>query len=230
MRKAYFFSGLGADERVFGFLKLEIDQKRCIKWVLPKIGEGLTDYAKRIVEEQFDKNENEPVVLIGVSFGGIVATEVSKLVKTEKLILISSIKTRHEIPLIYQIAGHLKLHVLMPAANLKSANFLTYRMFGLKEKAHKQLLKTILKETDSRFLKWAMNEIVNWRNEIVPENTVHIHGTRDWILPFRCVKNVVAVLGGGHLMVITHSSELTEIINITLKIVKKCAVKSSSPK
>lgn len=219
MRKAYLFSGLGADERVFGFLKLEFDQKRCIKWASPKTGEGLIDYAKRIVEEQFDKEEAEPVVLIGVSFGGIVATEVSKLVKTEKLILISSIKTRREIPLIYRIAGFLKLHVLIPATMLKSANFFTYFLFGVKEKERKQLLKTILKETDSRFLKWAMNEIVNWRNEIVPENTVHIHGTRDWILPFRCVKNVVEILGGGHLMIITHSLELSKIINTRLKII-----------
>lgn len=219
MRKAYFFSGLGADERVFGFLKLEFDQKRCIKWASPKTGEGLIDYAKRIVEEQFDKEEAEPVVLIGVSFGGIVATEVSKLVKTEKLILISSIKTRHEIPMVYRIAGFFKLHVLMPITMLKSANFLTYFLFGVKEKAHKQLLKTILEETGSRFLKWAMNEIVNWRNEIVSENTLHIHGTRDWILPFRCVKNVVEVLGGGHLMIITHSLELSKIINTRLKII-----------
>lgn len=213
MRKAYLFSGLGADERVFGFLKLEFDQKRCIKWASPKTGEGLIDYAKRIVEEQFDKEEADPVVLIGVSFGGIVATEVSKLVKTEKLILISSLKTRREIPLTYRVAGFLKLHVLMPATMLKSANFLTYFLFGVKEKAHKQLLKTILKESDSRFLKWAMNEIVNWRNELVSEKTVHIHGTRDWILPFRCVKNVVVVLGGGHLMVITHAGEVSNFID-----------------
>ena len=213
MRKAYLFSGLGADERVFYFLKLEFDQKRCIKWVLPKECESLTDYAKRIVEEQFDKEEKEPVVLIGVSFGGIVAMEVSKLVKTEKLILISSIKTRHEIPMVYRIAGFFKLHVLMPITMLKSANFLTYFLFGVKEKEHKQLLKTILEETDSRFLKWAMNEIVNWRNEIVSENTLHIHGTRDWILPFRCVKNVVVVLGGGHLMVITHAGKVSNFID-----------------
>lgn len=216
-RTAYLFSGLGADERVFDQLNLHIDQKRCIKWVSSKNGEGLTEYAQRIVDEQFGISDNESIILVGVSFGGIVTREVSKIIDFEKLILISSIKTRHEIPRIYRIAGFLKLHFWIPANFLKSANFLNYRLFGVKNREQKLVLKSILKDTDSHFLKWAMNEIVNWENESVSEKTTHIHGTDDHIIPVRFVKNAIKILGGGHLMILTHSQELDSIINDQLK-------------
>lgn len=217
MGKAYLFSGLGADERVFDFLELDVAEKCCIKWVAPKNGEGLADYSKRIVEEQFSIEKDEPVILIGVSFGGIVASEVSKFVNVEKLIVISSLKSRQEIPLIYRVAGFIKLHFLIPGPLLKSANWLTFWLFGVQKREHRQLLKSIMEQTDVPFFKWAMNEIVNWKNRFIDEKTIHIHGTNDRIIPRRFLGNTIPVLSGGHLMIVTHAKTVEKIINEYLR-------------
>lgn len=55
-------------------------------------------------------------------------------------------------------------------------------------RCREKLLKNILKDTDSEFLSWAINEIVNWKNKIYPKNYIHIHGNKDHILPLRNVK------------------------------------------
>ena len=75
---------------------------------------------KEISQQIKDKNP----ILIGLSFGGIVATELSKIISVEKLILISSLKTKSEIPLIYRLAGKLHIHRIIPYSVLKKDHFL----------------------------------------------------------------------------------------------------------
>src|SRR5436190_18262313 len=115
MKQIFIFSGLGADERVFKYLEFPGCKTTFIKWAVPIENETLQEYAKRLTEQI----TLEKPVLIGLSFGGIVATEVSKLIDTEKLILIASAKTFKEIPFYFRIAGKLNLHKLLPANSLK---------------------------------------------------------------------------------------------------------------
>ena len=87
--KIYCFSGLGADERVFAFLKLNPPYELIpVIWIKPLEGEVLEEYSKRISENIETKN---PFGILGVSFGGVVAQEVSKIVKPKFTLLISSI-------------------------------------------------------------------------------------------------------------------------------------------
>ncbi|MGN6647483.1 MAG: alpha/beta fold hydrolase, partial [Cytophaga sp.] len=67
----YFFSGLGADKRVFKKLRLpEHVEIRHVEWIQPQPEESLKNYVRRLSAViQTDK----PFCLIGLSFGGIVA-------------------------------------------------------------------------------------------------------------------------------------------------------------
>jgi len=60
-----------------------------VRLVDPLGDESLESYAKRL-SEHIPKNDE--VVLIGVSFGGIIVQEIHKLVNTKKVIIISSVK------------------------------------------------------------------------------------------------------------------------------------------
>ena len=94
LKDIYCVSGLGADERVFQKLKLEGYQPIHIRWVEPENKESITDYAKRLTEQI---KSDEPI-LIGLSFGGIIAIEIAKQINTKKVILISSTKNQQEVP------------------------------------------------------------------------------------------------------------------------------------
>lgn len=159
---------------------------------------------------------SEKPILIGLSFGGIMATEVAKHIETEKIILIASAKTKHEIPFYYRWSGILKLHKMVPAKVMKKANFFSFWLFGIKKENDKQLLRAILNDTDPHFLKWAIDAIVNWKNTIEPQNYVHIHGSSDKILPLQFVKADCIIEGGGHFMTINMPDELNFVIRESL--------------
>ena len=83
--------------------------------------------------------------------------------------------------------------------------------------SEKLLLKNILKDTDPKFFAWAINEIVNWKNETIPENIIHIHGNKDRIIPFKNVKADFVIEGGGHFMTVNKAGEIEKIIKSVIK-------------
>jgi pimeloyl-ACP methyl ester carboxylesterase len=208
MKRIYIFSGLGADERVFQYLDFSGFAVTFIRWLQPIQNETIEGYAKRLTQQI---TTTRPV-LIGLSFGGIMATEVAKLIDTEKVVLIASAKTRQEIPFYYRLAGQLRLHKLLPASLLKQPNVLSSWFFGAQSQEDKKMLADILRDTDSQFLRWAIDKIVTWKNQFVHPNLIHIHGTADRILPFRYVVSDLKVDGGGHFMTVNKAHELTAAI------------------
>lgn len=160
MKKVYILSGLGADERVFRYLDFKDLDVTFVQWIKPLANETITHYTKRISAQIQSKNP----ILIGLSFGGIIATELAKTITVQQLILISSLKTRTEIPFVYRLAGQLRLHRLIPYSFLKKDHALNRWLFGVIRKNDKDLFKRVLADTDIDFLRWAINIIVTWKN------------------------------------------------------------------
>lgn len=207
-QRIYLFSGLGADERAFQALDFSDYDPALVEWIPPLENETMADYALRICDQVREQNP----ILIGISFGGMVAVEVAKHIKTQKVILIASAKTRNEVPVYYRFVGKLNLLRIVPTAWIKHPNFLVYWLFGARSKAEKTLWDTILSDTDPVFLKWALTQIAIWNNDVVPNDLVHIHGTGDHILPFRKIRNAIPVESGGHFMMISKAEEVSAIL------------------
>ncbi|MCC6583661.1 MAG: alpha/beta hydrolase [Chitinophagales bacterium] len=212
MKNVYFFSGLGADERVFRYLDLSFCNPVFINWNLPQNNESIENFALRLSEQINEKNP----ILIGVSFGGMIAVEVAKIIQTEKVILISSAKTKFEIPLYYRFAGKINAHKIMPVVFLQKIKSINNFLFGVSSNEEKELLNKIITETNPYFLKWAMGKIVHWENEFIPDNLIHIHGTKDKILPCRFVKPDYSIGGAGHFMVVQQARQMSIIISNNL--------------
>jgi pimeloyl-ACP methyl ester carboxylesterase len=208
----YIFSGLGADERAFQFINFFEHKPVFINWIAPLRNESIESYAARIALKITEPNP----VLIGLSFGGIMAVEVARIIKPEKVILISSVQSKNEIPFIYRLAGMLRLHRIMPAVLMRKANFITYWLFGIKSNAEKKILTAILKDTDPVFLGWAIDKILSWKNESRTRNLFKVHGTKDRLFPF--YKNAdVIISGGGHFMVLNKAEEVSRVLQEEIK-------------
>lgn len=179
MKDLFLLSGLGADSRVFDFLDLSNYNIHFIKWIDPRENEPIEAYARRLKVNI--KKENP--ILLGISFGGMMAIEIGKQIRAEKIIIISSAKTRRSIPANF-ISRKLKLHTLLPARFLLKPNEILYWLFGIKSKDERALLRSILRDTDETFFCWAVDKIMNWENELLPDNTIHIHGSKDRVIPF----------------------------------------------
>lgn len=209
----YIFSGLGADEKAFQKLDLSDFQVTHIKWIRPEKEESIEVYASRLLDQIITPNP----VLIGLSFGGIMAVEVSKHISTEKIILISSAKKKKEIPWAYRVMGGIGLQKIVPLQLLKRPNAFTNFIFGAQTTEDKKLLKPMLENTDMHFLNWAMDKVANWKNGFDPGNITHIHGTADKVLPFSNVQCDFAIRGGGHMMVLNRAAEVNKIIHDILR-------------
>ncbi len=209
----YLISGLGADERVFKNLNFGDFEPHFIKWIEPFKNENLPDYAKRLLPEI----TTEKPLIVGVSFGGMIAVEISKLIYYPKVIIVSSAQTKKDIPEIYRFLGSLKIHYFIPSFILNSANFITYWLFGVTTFEDKKLLKAILEDTNIHFLKWALLAISTWKNETMNDDIIHIHGNNDKILPLKNIHSVdFKVVNGGHLMILNKAQEINSILkNLT---------------
>ncbi len=210
----YLFSGLGADKRVFKNLKiLEEFPHRFMDWIYPG-NYDLKTYASLFID-QIDQDEE--IILIGVSFGGMIVSEISELIKVKKAILISSSRNSGEIPKIYRLTGLSRLIDIVPSRLLTRSNRMTECFFGVDKREDQELLKRILKDTDTRFLKWALKSILSWKRIDNTARLIQIHGDSDRILPWR-YKNVGRLIkDGGHLMILNKSEEIDEILREELK-------------
>lgn len=212
-KELYILSGLGADERVFQRLHVSGFDTTFIRWIPPRENETIEGYATRLLEQI----KTTKPLLIGVSFGGMIAIEIAKQIETEKVILIASAKTKNEIPFYYRFAGQLGMHKLLPTKLLKRSNYITNLLFGADSATDKQVLKQILAETDPIFLEWALDKIVKWKNKVLIHNVFHIHGTSDKVLPLVFVNCDVSIKKGGHLMTLNKADALNRIIRRQLE-------------
>lgn len=208
MKKVYFISGLGADKRAFSFLDLSFCEPVYIEWIKPLPKESLKDYALRLKDQITDPH---PVV-IGVSFGGMLATEIAKSDPSAKAIIIASNKTKNEFPKIFLAGKYIPAYKWVPPALLKKATLIRNKFFGPKGEKQKQIFKEILNDADTDFSKWAIYSILHWDNAEIPANLTHIHGTSDRLLPYRLVKADFAIKGGSHLMVMNQHDDISALL------------------
>ena len=213
MKTVYVFSGLGADERVFHKIDFSLYNVHFVQWIAPKKNETIEDYSLRLAAQITTENP----ILVGLSFGGMMAVEVSKHISTEKIIIISSAKSKNEIPFYFRLAGKLGVTKIIPAKALIKVNLFTNWFFSNRTVEDKKMLSAILNDTDPAFLKWAINTIATWQNTYSPQNLYHIHGDADRILPYKFVTCHETIKEGAHLMIVNRSAEVNELLNKLIK-------------
>lgn len=208
--KVYGISGLGADKRVFDFLTLDYEFTP-VDWITPNKNESIINYSKRLSEIIDTKND---FCLIGVSFGGLIATEISQILNPKTTILISSAHTKHELRPIFRWFGKTQLIRLMPVFLFDPPRLIAKYIFGAK---NSKLLNDILDDTDLSFAKWAVNELTNWKNITQLKNVLKINGTKDKLIPPKGNTKMELIDNGEHFMIVDRAKEVNEIINNEIK-------------
>lgn len=211
-RKIYCISGLGADEKVFCNLQLNGHKLVHIPWLVPKKKEDLQSYAARMAS--FIKDPSP--VLLGVSFGGMVGIEIAKQMELKRLIIISSIKSTNELPRWMKIAGKIKLNKVLPVKSTKLTEALDNNRLGVATKEEKIMVRNYRKNANPVYVDWAINQVINWKNDWHPGHIVHIHGDRDKLFPIKKIAATHVINGGTHMMIYNRASEIGNYIESLL--------------
>jgi pimeloyl-ACP methyl ester carboxylesterase len=212
--KAYFISGMAADGRVFRNIRLpEGFEPVYLDWIEPSKNESLHDYAMRLAARI---DTQQPFALIGLSFGGMLATEIAKHYKPVITVLISSIPLSAHLPGYFRTMAKLRLHKFVPVSLVKTGA-MAKRFFTKESSDDKKLLWQIIRESNPRLIRWSMEAILSWNNDRMPEPVCHIHGTRDEILPIRYTQPTHTIDRGGHMLVMDRADMVNDILKNTLR-------------
>ena len=211
MPKVYFISGLGADERVFQFLNLPGGMEPVVvRWLAPRAREPLPAYCRRLLP-QFDLSQE--INLVGISFGGMVAQEIARLVPCRRVLLISSIQSPREMGWQLRLVARSRLYRVVPAWLLKWSNRLTANYyFGTESAAEAALLRQIIQDTDPNFMRWAIAEIMRWPARPPLPQVAHVHGGRDRIFPAGAIRRATVLPGAGHFMVVNRAAAVSDFL------------------
>lgn len=207
--------GMAAGPEIFENLSLpnENYELHYMKWIKPMtLEETISNYAMRLTEEV--KHENP--VLIGVSFGGIIVQEMSRFINCKKVIIISSVKSKNELPLRYKISSFTGIYSLFPTRFLTNFEDYTKYLIGKSLQKKARDYKKYLSVRNESYLKWSIKNVLKWEQNEHLKNLIHVHGTDDSVFPIKHIKNAILIEGGTHAMILNKAKNISDIIHQNL--------------
>ncbi|TYA92252.1 alpha/beta hydrolase [Seonamhaeicola marinus] len=210
----YLMPGMAASPLIFEHIKLSEEKFKLhyLEWIQPLADESLPNYALRMTQNI--KHEN--VVLLGVSFGGVLVQEMSKHITVRKLIVVSSVKSKDEIPKHMQLAKSTGVYKLLPTHLASKIDLLEKYAFGKHFTKRLELYKKYLSVNNEKYLNWAVKNMIGWSQKEPPEGVIHIHGDNDSVFPIKNISSCKIIEKGTHIMIINKykwfNEHLAEII------------------
>lgn len=207
----YFVPGLAASTKIFEYLDLDESkfELHYLNWILPATPrESISEYAARMCAQI----QHPDPILVGVSFGGVMVQEMSKLITTKKVVIISSIKSNKELPTRLKLAQKTKAYKLFPSKMVSHIEDYEKYFFNDYLKKRAELYKLYLSFRDERYLDWAIYNVLHWSQTKQLPDIVHIHGNKDEIFPVKNIDNAILIESGTHIMILNKAKTISKIL------------------
>lgn len=211
----YLFPGQGADHRQFRDLQFPAGYDTVhITYPVPDRHESLHRYAMRFLPRI---DQNSPYILMGVSLGGMICTELTDTLEPIGTIIISSAKTAGELPGRYTFQKKVPVNRIIPKRLTKGGALALQGIVEPDRKSDPETFKDMLRKKDPAYLKWTVDMIIRWERRSADPSIFHIHGEQDHTIPVKNVTCDTIIEDGSHMMVLTRSDEISEILRDLLE-------------
>lgn len=211
---AYIIPGFASDDRMFKNFELENCNTSYLNWGDINGEKTYEEYAKNVILPQI--KTDKPIVLVGFSMGGMVASEVARLIEVDKLVFIASAKNKHELPK-GKVAA---LKVLRPHHYMNQKRLVgivkTFApLFKFANKEHQQMVESMIGDLPNGIVEFGLNSFMKWSREDAPsQDYIHIHGNQDKLLSTKRIKNKIEVEGGHFLLKTNESTKrVNQLVN-----------------
>ena len=205
-----FFSGMGADASVFFSQSLAFPNLTVPDWDSPLPQDDLQSYCARMALKLDPKR---PCIVGGASFGGIVALEMTRHLEALACILIGSVRGPQQLPKRIRILRRLSWAIkFAPIKFLQRAartSAVAARSAGAKNLAS---IAMQFSDADAAVLRWSASQILSWKSTYEGFEIRHIHGDRDRVFPIAHVEPDEIVIGGGHVISMTHGTQVNSFL------------------
>lgn len=209
----YLLPGMTPDYPVFARLAPLLPHAIFADFIPPKPNESLPHYAARMADRFTPQS-----FIAGVSFGGIIALEIARIVRPKGCILISSIRHPNQLPPWFRIWRTLGgrncstlLRMIGTSATLVPRSVCT----------SSTLRAAKLSGVTGNWHRWATSAVLDWHPDPEPIAcpVIQIHGNADTTFPARYVHPDVLVQNGQHALPVSHPMETANAINAFYKAV-----------
>ncbi len=221
MAQLIFLPGIGANHLLFSKTLAAFPQGKVPAWQVPLPKESLQHYAKRWASSF----QSGPYVLVGMSFGGMVALELAKWVNTQSVVLLSSCWHSQAIRPYFRrwekISRWLPDFLMRPLLRTLGPP-VTARRQGISSAAEINLLIQMSREIDLPFARWAAFSAATWQCDLPseqqqPYRLFALHGRKDVVIPLVEAPWVEVVEDGRHLLPLTHPDRVNAVIRKALQ-------------
>ena len=212
MPKMYAIPGLSTDHRIFD--KLDIGEVEVLPWLIPDKGETISSYAQRLGASI--PNEEE-IVLLGFSLGGILSQELVPFKRVKQLILLSTICHKEEKPGWFSIFRGIPVYKWVKGQAWRSNSFPRIApLLGVHDKDFSHLMQNMINDFHPFLRTWAVEQVLHWEGGTDLPPTYRLHGTKDQIFPCRKVKRGEKIAEGDHFMLYLKAELISQHIRQAL--------------
>jgi len=209
----YLLPGQGADCRLFKYIEFPYDTVH-LEFPVPEKKTTLREYAHGFIPRI---DTSRPFILIGVSLGGMICSELTDTLEPDLTIVISSAKYRAELPGRYKFQKTIPLNKIIPKGMTKWGAKVLAPIVEPARKQDKETFRSMIEAKDPAYIKRTVDMVINWNKEGYNDRIIHIHGDRDHTLPHRKVRYDYLVENGTHMMVYIRGDEVSRLINEILQ-------------
>ena len=222
-----FLPGIGANHRLFRHQAEVFPNSHAADWIDPLPDELLEQYAVRLAETirvELEQRQPAPIIVCGVSLGGMIAPYVARKLDAMGCVLLGSIRSpkefprwcyfdwwfmRHCFPLrvarIFMLQLGAKLLLLVPGLRRRFIEFeVGQQMTEIPTRRFAGLSRMMFD--------WAYRHREKTEEPVFSGLTLQIHGTCDLLLAMRRTTPDIRIPGGGHTLTLTHPKEVNETI------------------
>jgi len=222
-----FLPGMGADHRLFKHQTAAFPGSYAADWIDSLPNESLEQYAIRWAETirtELKKRTTAPVVVCGLSLGGMIAPYIAQRLDAVGCILLCSIRSPKEFPRRYYLdwwfMRHCFLLRVIRIVFLQLAARFLLLLPGLRRRfVSFEVIQQMVEMPPRRFAGLA-RMMFDWAYRCREEDelpifsgpTLQIHGTHDPLLPIRLTNPDIRISDGGHELPLSHPKEVNEMI------------------
>ena len=135
---------------------------------------------------------------------------MNRYLKLRRLIIVSSVKTKYELPKRFDFLRITKIHKILPTSLVQKVENWEKLLVAEPIKKIGRLYDKYLTVKDEYYLDWSIENILNWTQEKPIEGIIHIHGTKDLVFPVKNITDCIAVPKGTHAMIVNRARWFNE--------------------
>lgn len=212
----YLIPGFLTNETIYRDIRKKLkNPTEVLEFIPAKKNEPIEEYAKRLADKIDD---SKPFHLLGTSFGGVLAIEMAKHKKPQKLVLVSSAKNRDELSWLMKREAMIRnVLPLVPEWVVKQTCTRGFELGGKIIPRFKSIyrddIRKMINSIDGRFEKWVMKTLTTWNGKNEMEDVLHVHGNDDRVFPIKRIKNAEVIEGGSHAIILNRYREIADLVN-----------------